>query len=63
MDDDVMLVRIGGDVVRRPVAYTHRIVDMSGVERASVQEPELRPGEIIIRTLDDPIPRIIKDYR
>lgn len=49
-----------GDIIRRRVAYRHEVKDITGRVLGSIPEPELRDDEVIVRTLGDPIPRILK---
>jgi len=60
-DDETMLVRLqGGDVVRRPVAA--RIYgDLTNGDRVLLQvEPELNDDEMVVRTMADKYPLIVK---
>lgn len=60
-DPEVMLVRIGGDVIRRPVAHVFRFCNDAETDCFEHREPELRPGEQILWKIGDSIPTIIKD--
>lgn len=61
-DQEIMLVRtLGGDVIRRPVAYVTDMRDINGHRvGASMCDPELGDDEEVLHMLGDPIPLIIK---
>lgn len=61
MEQKTMLVRIGGDVVRRPVAYESFAKDVAGTQHLMRQEPELYEGEMIVQLLSERIPNILKN--
>lgn len=60
MSEDTMLVRMpGGDVIRRAVAYRMYAYMPDGIRQVAQSEPETNEGEVVVRFIDDPIPRII----
>lgn len=61
-DQEIMLVRtLGGDVIRRPVAYVTDMRDINGRRvGAPMRDPELGDDEEVLHMLGDPIPLIIK---
>lgn len=61
-DQEIMLVRtLGGDVIRRPVAYVADMRDINGHRvGAPMRDPELGDDEEVLHMLGDPIPLIIK---
>ncbi|WP_339678334.1 hypothetical protein [uncultured Zhongshania sp.] len=57
MDDaPEMLVRLGGDVIRRPIASVHIL----GPNIPPVKKPLLKENEVLLEVIGEPIPRIIK---
>lgn len=60
-DTDMMLVRMpGGDVVRRAVAARHYGDLINGDRILLQEEPELNEGEMVVRTMSERMPMIIK---
>ena len=61
MSEEETLVRLqGGDVVRRRVASRPCIELMDGTKYPMLEEPEIADDELIVRTLNDPIPLVVK---
>lgn len=57
MDEDrEMLVKIDGDVIRRPIESVHIL----GPNIPSVKKPLLKENEVLLEVIGNPIPRIIK---
>lgn len=63
-DQETMLVRLqGGKVERRPVAIKEHADLIAGGQILWSQEPELNDGEMVVRTLADPVPLIVKAWK
>jgi len=60
-DRETMLVRLqGGDVVRRPIAARTYDEFINGDRILLQEEPELNDDEMVVRTMADKYPLIVK---